>query len=119
MLRVPGMGLFIFCLVYVYIGNDIDLVESTPGVVFLFVWLVFYSELFLYFENHGFYMGTGVVFWCMELWCDEECKLIVCGFWVGLGGQYNLAYESGIYFLLFLIIVYWWIPNVLYKTGCF
>ena len=37
MLRVPGMGLFIFCLVYVYIGNDIDLVESTPGVVFLFV----------------------------------------------------------------------------------
>ena len=34
MLRVPGMGLFIFCLVYVYIGNDIDLVESTPGVVF-------------------------------------------------------------------------------------
>ena len=30
MLRVPGMGLFIFCLVYVYIGNDIDLVESTP-----------------------------------------------------------------------------------------
>ena len=38
MLRVPGMGLFIFCLVYVYIGNDIDLVESTPGgVFFLFV----------------------------------------------------------------------------------
>ena len=34
MLRVPWMGLFIFCLVYVYIGNDIDLVESTPGVVF-------------------------------------------------------------------------------------
>ena len=34
MLRVPGMGLFIFCLVYVYIGNDIGLVESTPGVVF-------------------------------------------------------------------------------------
>ena len=33
-LRVPGMGLFIFCLVYVYIGNNIDLVESTPGVVF-------------------------------------------------------------------------------------
>ena len=33
-LRVPWMGLFIFCLVYVYIGNDIDLVESTPGVVF-------------------------------------------------------------------------------------
>ena len=35
MLRVPGMGLFIFgfCflyLVYVYMGN----VESTPGVVF-------------------------------------------------------------------------------------
>ena len=28
------MGLFIFCLVYVYIGNDIDLVESTPDVVF-------------------------------------------------------------------------------------
>ena len=27
-------GTFIFCLVYVYIGNDIDLVESTPGVVF-------------------------------------------------------------------------------------
>ena len=77
---------YFFCLVYVYIGNDIDFVESTPGVVFLFVWLVFYSELFLYFENHGFYMGTGVVFWCMELWCDEECKWIVCGFWVGLGG---------------------------------
>ena len=38
MLRVPEMGLFIFCLVYVYMGNDIDLVESTPGVVFLFVW---------------------------------------------------------------------------------
>ena len=34
MLRVPGMGLFIFCLVYVYIGNDIGLVESTHGVVF-------------------------------------------------------------------------------------
>ena len=34
MLRVPGMGLFIFCLVYVYIGNDIDLVESTHGGVF-------------------------------------------------------------------------------------
>ena len=34
MLRVPGMGLFIFCLVYVYIGNDIDFVESTHGVVF-------------------------------------------------------------------------------------
>lgn len=39
MLRVPWMGLFIFgfCflyLVYVYMGNDIDLVESTPGVVF-------------------------------------------------------------------------------------
>ena len=34
MLRVPGMGLFIFCLVYVYIGNDIDLVESTPGGIF-------------------------------------------------------------------------------------
>ena len=34
MLRVPGMGLFIFCLVYVYIGNDIDLVESTPSGVF-------------------------------------------------------------------------------------
>ena len=34
MLRVPGMGLFIFCLVYVYIGNDIDLVESTTGGVF-------------------------------------------------------------------------------------
>ena len=33
-LRVPGMGLFIFCLVYVYIGNDIDLVESTPDGVF-------------------------------------------------------------------------------------
>ena len=64
-------------------------------------------------------MGTGGVFWCMELWCDEECKWIVCGFWVWLGGYYNLAYESGIYFLLFLIIVYWWIPNVLYKTGCF
>ena len=28
------MGLFIFCLVYVYICNDIDLVESTPGWVF-------------------------------------------------------------------------------------
>ena len=34
MLRVPEMGLLFFCLVYVYIGNDIDLVESTPGVVF-------------------------------------------------------------------------------------
>ena len=34
MLRVPGMGLFIFCLVYVYIGNDIDLVESTHGGIF-------------------------------------------------------------------------------------
>ena len=34
MLRVPGMGLFIFCLVYVYIGNDIDFVESTPDGVF-------------------------------------------------------------------------------------
>ena len=56
-----------FCLVYVYIGNDIDLVESTPGVAFLFVWWVFYSELFLYFEKHGFYMGTGWVFLCMEL----------------------------------------------------
>ena len=33
-LRVPGMGLFIFCLVYVYIGNDIDFVESTTGGVF-------------------------------------------------------------------------------------
>ena len=33
-LRVPGMGLFIFCLVYVYMGNYIDLVESSPGVVF-------------------------------------------------------------------------------------
>ena len=53
---------------------------------FLFVWLVFYSELFLYFKKHGFYMGTGGVFWCMELWCDEECKWIVCGFLVGLGG---------------------------------
>ena len=85
MLRVPEMGLFIFWiwflyLVYVYMGN----VESTPGVVFLFVWWVFYSELFLYFEKHGFYMGTGVVFWCMGLWCDEECKWIVCGFWFWL-----------------------------------
>ena len=77
MLRVPGMGFFIFCLVYVYIGNDIDLVESTPGGVF---GGGFCSELFLYFEEHGFYMGTGVVFWCMELWCDKECKWIVCGF---------------------------------------
>ena len=34
MFRVLGMGLFIFCLVYVYIGNDIDLVESTPGRIF-------------------------------------------------------------------------------------
>ena len=34
MLRVPWMGLFIFCLVYVYIGNDIDLVESTHGGIF-------------------------------------------------------------------------------------
>lgn len=67
-LRVPWMGLFIFCLVYVYIGNDIDLVESTPGgVFFLFVWLGFCSELFLYFEEYGFYIGTGVVFLCMEL----------------------------------------------------
>ena len=36
MLRVPEMGLFIFCIVYVYIGNDIDLVESTPW------WDIFY-----------------------------------------------------------------------------
>lgn len=38
MLRVPWMGLFIFCLVYVYIGNDIDLVESTPwcGIFYLY-----------------------------------------------------------------------------------
>ena len=64
-LRVPGMGLFIFCLVYVYIGNDIDLVESTPGVVFLFVWWVFCSELFLYFNDRGFYInaGSGTVVW--------------------------------------------------------
>ena len=34
MLRVPWMGLFIFCIIYVYIGNDIDLVESTHGGVF-------------------------------------------------------------------------------------
>ena len=111
------MGLFIFgfCflyLVYVYMDN----VESTPWCG---VWLGFCSELFLYFEKHGFYMGTGGVFLCMELQYDEECKWIVCGFWVGLGGQYNLAYESGIYFLLFLIIVYWWIPNVLYKRVVF
>ena len=33
-LRVPGMGLFIFCLVYVYMGNDIDLVESTHSGIF-------------------------------------------------------------------------------------
>ena len=59
MLRVPEMGLFIFCLVYVYIGNDIDLVESTPGVVFLFVWWGFCSELFLYFNDRGFYINTG------------------------------------------------------------
>lgn len=61
--------------------------KVTPMVwYFLFGWWGFYSELFLYFEEHGFYMGTGVVFWCMELWCDEECKWIVCGFWVWLGG---------------------------------
>ena len=64
-LRVPGMGLFIFgfCflyLVYVYMDN----VESTPWCG---VWLGFCSELFLYFEKHGFYMGTGGVFLCMEL----------------------------------------------------
>ena len=62
MLRVPGMGLFIFCLVYVYIGNDIDLVESTPGVVFLFVWWAFYSELFLYFKDCSFYIDA-----CMSI----------------------------------------------------
>ena len=28
-------------------------------------------------------MGTGGVFLCMELQYDEECKWIVCGFWVG------------------------------------
>ena len=64
-------------------------------------------------------MGATMVFWYRRLQCDEECKWIVCGFCVGLGGQYNLAYESGVYFLLFLIVVYWCVTNVLYKTGCF
>ena len=51
-----------FCLVYVYIGNDIDFVESTPGVVFLFVWWAFYSELFLYFKDCSFYIDA-----CMSI----------------------------------------------------
>jgi hypothetical protein len=56
MLRVPKWD---FCLAYVYIDNDIDLVESTPVGYFLFLWWGFCSELFLYFKGRGFCIDTG------------------------------------------------------------
>ena len=83
MFRVLGMGLFIFCLVYVYIGNDIDLVESTPGVVF---GGGFAASCFYILKSMDFIWVLVWVFWCMGLLCDKECKWIVCGFCVGLGG---------------------------------
>ena len=82
MLRVPKCDFLFFVLVYVYMDNGV-FGWKCP---WWGIWRGFYSELFLYFEEHWFYMGTGVVFWCMELWCYKECKWIVCGFCVGLGG---------------------------------
>ena len=85
MLRVPGMGLFIFCLVYVYIGNDIDLVESTPGVVFFCLYGGYFTASYFYIlKSMDFIWVLVGVFWCMGLLCDKECKWIVCGFCVGL-----------------------------------
>ena len=55
MLGVTEMGLFIFCLVYVYIDNNINFVESTP---WWGIWRRFCSELFLYFKDSGFYINT-------------------------------------------------------------
>lgn len=64
MLRVPEMGLFIFLYWYMFIWTMAFLVESAPWWC---IWRGFCNELFLYFEEHGFYIGTGGVFWYRRL----------------------------------------------------
>lgn len=51
-------GTFIFYLVYVYIGSDIGLVESTPWWSIFCLWWIFRNELFLYFKNRVFCIDT-------------------------------------------------------------
>ena len=66
MLRVPGMGLFIFLYWYMFIWTMILIWLKVPLVgYFLFVWWGFFSELFLYFNDRGFYInaGSGILGW--------------------------------------------------------
>lgn len=65
MLRVPKWD---FCLAYVYIDNDIDLVESIPWWGIFYLWWIFRNELFLYFKDRVFCIDTvrGIL-WYMTL----------------------------------------------------
>ena len=84
MLRVPGIGLFIFCLVYVYIGNDIDLVESIPGGVF---GGDFTASYFYILKSMDF---IWVLVWYFGVWNFGVIKS-VSGLFVdfGLGWEYS------------------------------
>lgn len=88
MLRVPWMGLFIFCLVYVYIGNDIDLVESTPGVVFfcLYGW-DFTASYFYILKSMDF---IWVLVWYFGVWNFGVMKSVS-----GLFVYFWLGWEDG------------------------